>query len=61
MAPPFDRPRGWGASRIARERLGHPAIGVTLSLYSHVIETVQQEAFVKLDSDCRSAITPHRK
>jgi integrase len=35
--------------KIAQERLGHSTIGVTLDLYSHVTETMQQDAAAKLD------------
>lgn len=47
--------------KIAQERLGHSAIGMTLDLYSHVTETMQQEAAAKLDSAFQSVITLHRK
>ena len=36
--------------KIASERLGHASIGITLDLYSHVTDTMQSDAAVKLDS-----------
>lgn len=36
--------------KVASERLGHASIGITLDLYSHVTDTLQSEAAVKLDS-----------
>ena len=36
--------------KIASERLGHASVGITLDLYSHVTDTMQSEAAVKLDS-----------
>ena len=36
--------------KIASERLGHASVGITLDLYSHVTDTMQNEAAVKLDS-----------
>ena len=35
--------------KIASERLGHASVGITLDLYSHVTDTMQSEAAVKLD------------
>jgi integrase len=42
--------------KIAQERLGHSTISVTLDLYSHVTETMQEDAAARLDSAFRSAI-----
>jgi integrase len=42
--------------KIAQERLGHSTITTTLDLYSHVTETMQDDAAAKLDSAFRSAI-----
>jgi integrase len=36
--------------KIASERLGHASVGITLDLYSHVTDTMQSDAVVKLDS-----------
>ncbi len=36
--------------KIASERLGHASVGITLDLYSHVTDTMQSDAAVKLDS-----------
>jgi integrase len=35
--------------KIASERLGHASVGITLDLYSHVTDTMQSDAAVKLD------------
>lgn len=42
--------------KIAQERLGHSTITTTLDLYSHVTDTMQDEAASKLDTAFRSAI-----
>lgn len=42
--------------KIAQERLGHSTITTTLDLYSHAVETMQDDAAAKLDSALRSAI-----
>jgi len=42
--------------KVAQERLGHSSISTTLDLYSHVSETMQEDAAVKLDTAFRSAI-----
>jgi integrase len=41
--------------KIAQERLGHSSINVTLDLYSHVVQTMQEDAAAKLDLAFRSA------
>ncbi|MDR3423895.1 MAG: site-specific integrase [Alphaproteobacteria bacterium] len=41
--------------KIAQERLGHSSIMTTLDLYSHVTDTMQDEAASKLDEAFRSA------
>jgi integrase len=41
---------------IAQERLGHSTITTTLDLYSHVSETMQQEAAQKLDEAFRPVV-----
>ena len=43
--------------KIAQERLGHSTITTTLDLYSHVTETMQEDAAAKIDAAFRSAIT----
>jgi integrase len=35
--------------KIASERLGHASVGITLDLYSHVTDTMQSDAALKLD------------
>jgi integrase len=42
--------------KVAQERLGHSTISTTLDLYSHVTDTMQQDAATKLDSALGSAI-----
>jgi integrase len=37
-------------AKIASERLGHSTIGITMDLYSHVLNEMQQEAAEKLDN-----------
>jgi integrase len=41
--------------KVAQERLGHSSITVTLDLYSHVTETMQEDAATKLDIAFQSA------
>jgi integrase len=36
--------------KIASERLGHASVGITLDLYSHVTDTMQSDAALKLDT-----------
>jgi integrase len=43
--------------KIVQERLGHSTITTTLDLYSHVTQTMQEDAAVKLDGVFRSAIS----
>jgi integrase len=43
--------------KIAQERLGHASITTTLDLYSHVTDTMQSDAAVRLDAAFQSAIT----
>jgi integrase len=50
--------------KVASERLGHASIGITLDLYSHVTDTMQSEAAVKLDSAmqvAKSRLAIHKK
>jgi len=42
--------------KIAQERLGHSTITTTMDLYSHVTDTMQGDAAVKLDAAFRPAI-----
>jgi integrase len=41
--------------KIAQERLGHSTITITLDLYSHVTETMQQDAALQLDASYRAS------
>ena len=35
--------------KVVQERLGHSTISITMDLYSHMSETMQAEATVRLD------------
>ena len=39
--------------KIAQERLGHSTISITMDLYSHVTETMQEDAAARLDAAFR--------
>ncbi len=41
---------------VAQERLGHSTINTTLDLYSHVTETMQEDAAAELDKAFRVAM-----
>jgi integrase len=41
--------------KVAQERLGHSTISTTLDLYSHVTETMQEDAATELDRAFRAA------
>jgi integrase len=41
--------------KVAQERLGHSTISTTLDLYSHVTETMQEDAALELDKAFRAA------
>jgi integrase len=43
--------------KIAQERLGHATITTTLDLYSHVTDTMQEDAASRLDAAFESATT----
>ena len=47
--------------KIVQERLGHSTIATTMNLYSHVAETMQEEAAAKLDAVLRDAINKARR
>jgi integrase len=42
--------------KVAQERLGHSTVTTTLDLYSHVTETMQEDAAGRLDAAFRGAI-----
>jgi integrase len=44
---------------VAQERLGHGTIATTLGLYSHVSETMQEDAAAKLDAAFRGQFRGH--
>ncbi len=43
--------------KVAQERLGHSTITTTLDLYSHVTETMQEDAAARIDAAFRGAIS----
>jgi integrase len=43
--------------KVAQERLGHSTISTTLDLYSHVTDTMQEDAAARLDDVLRPAIS----
>ena len=47
--------------KIAQERLGHSTISTTLDLYSHVTDTIQSDAAVRLDTALRGAVERGRR
>ena len=46
---------------IASERLGHPTIGISLDLYSHVMPGMQADAAEQVDAALQAAISASRK
>ncbi len=46
--------------KIAQERLGHSTIATTMDIYSHVSDTMQEEAAAKLDEVFRMATASSR-
>jgi len=47
--------------KIASERLGHSRVGITLDLYSHVTEGLQDDAVARLDAAMTTALEKRRK
>jgi integrase len=47
--------------KIAQERLGHSSISVTLDLYSHAVETMQDEAASRVDAALGRALEKQRE
>jgi integrase len=47
--------------KIAQERLGHSSISVTLDLYSHVVESMQDEAASRVDAALGRALESERE
>ena len=47
--------------KVAQERLGHSTIATTMDLYSHVTDTMQEEAAVLVDHALRAVIGQRRK
>ena len=43
-------------ARVVQERLGHSRTGVTLNVYSHVIEDMQKEAAVSIEAAVRPVV-----
>ena len=46
--------------KIAQERLGHSTIATTMDLYSHVTESMQEDAAARIDDALRAAIGKHK-
>jgi integrase len=42
--------------KIASERLGHSRVGITLDLYSHVVEGLQEDAVARVDAAMARAV-----
>jgi integrase len=42
--------------KVAQERLGHSSIGITMDLYSHVTETMQEDAAKQVDAILGAAL-----
>jgi integrase len=47
--------------KIARERLGHSAVGTTIDLYSHVMPGMQDEAVARVDAALQDALNRRGK
>jgi integrase len=47
--------------KIAQERLGHSSISVTLDLYSHAVESLQDEAATRVDAALGRALDKQRE
>ncbi|WP_113463721.1 integrase [Brucella intermedia] len=47
--------------KIASERLGHPTIGITLDLYSHVMPGMQANAAAQIDAMISNAVAKKGK
>jgi len=45
-----------GVHKIARKRLGHSSISITLDLYSHVLQGMQEDAAQKVDAAVQAAM-----
>jgi integrase len=43
-------------AKIVQERLGHSTIGITMDIYSHVLEGMQEEAAESVDAVLRAAL-----
>ncbi len=43
--------------KVAQERLGHATIATTMDLYSHVTESMQEDAAIRIDTGLRAAIS----
>jgi integrase len=47
--------------KIAQERLGHSSISITLDLYSHAVESLQDEAATRVDAALGRALDKQRE
>ena len=46
--------------KVARERLGHATVGITLALFSRVLPGMQEDTAARLDDALRSALRQRR-
>ena len=46
--------------KVARERLGHSKVGITLDLYSHVLPNLQADAAALVDDALRAVLNKRR-
>src|SRR5262249_13878836 len=46
--------------KIVQERLGHSTIAITLDIYSHVLEGMQEDAAEIVDADLQAALNRRR-
>jgi integrase len=47
--------------KVVQERLGHSTIGITLDIYSHVLDGMQEDAAEVVDAEPQAALIKRRK
>ena len=47
--------------KVVQERLGHSTIAITMDIYSHVLEGMQEDAAEIVDAALRAALNKQRK